>query len=66
MANDEDLARLRQGIAVWNAWPTQNRERLVDFREAKLYEANLVDGDLRQATLVDSRLDGSNLTGAKL
>ena len=28
MANDEDLARIRQGAAAWNDWRAQNPERV--------------------------------------
>jgi hypothetical protein len=37
MANDEDLARLRQGVAVWNDWREQNRKRRVDLSDIDLW-----------------------------
>jgi hypothetical protein len=39
MANDEDLARLRQGVAVWNDWREQNRKRRVDLSDIDLWRA---------------------------
>ena len=41
MTNDEDLARIRQGAAVWNDWRVQHRERRVDLSWGDLREANL-------------------------
>src|SRR3954454_10158089 len=38
--------------------------RSADLTEATLTEANLCDADLRAAALIDSRLDGADLTGA--
>jgi hypothetical protein len=39
MANYEDLARIRQGAAVWNGWRARNPERPIDLSGAKLSES---------------------------
>ena len=36
MANDKDVARLRQGVAVWNAWRAQNPQCSVDLSGVNL------------------------------
>ena len=66
MANDEDLARIRQGVAVWNAWRVQNPESLVNLSSrlletwtspwVKLFEANLDYADLRGAHFFEADL----------
>ena len=65
MANDEDLARIRQGAAVWNAWRTQNREPM-DLSDATLFEANLEGADLYQAYLAKANLSRAHLAKANL
>jgi uncharacterized protein YjbI with pentapeptide repeats len=71
MANDEDLARLRQGAAVWNDWRTQNPRHMVDLRGADLIAAdlkgaNLMGADLGGANLHWADLNEANLRGANL
>ena len=76
MADEELLARLRQGIRSWNAWREENRLVHVDLSRAdlsgaKLSEANLSGADLRKADLVGAnlfraKLSGANLSGANL
>jgi uncharacterized protein YjbI with pentapeptide repeats len=66
MANDEDLARLRQGAAVWNGWRSQNPERLVNLRGADLRGADLRGADLRGADLREADLREANLSEAIL
>ena len=76
MANDEDLARIRQGVAAWNDWRAQNRERPVDLGGADLRGVNLYRADLRgvnlyraylhHAELSRANLDEANFTGADL
>ena len=61
MANPEDLARLRMGIAAWNAW----RNLHADL-DADLSEADLSRMDLREADLARTNLEGANLSGANL
>ena len=55
MANEEHLARLKQGVEAWNAWREANPSFFTpDLREADLTGANLVRVDLRGANLVGS------------
>jgi hypothetical protein len=46
MANEEHLARLKQGVAAWNAWRRENREIRPDLTGADLSEADLTEADL--------------------
>jgi hypothetical protein len=76
MANDEDLARLREGVTAWNEWRAQNPERRVDLSKANLTKANLEGANLseadlgmailRRAILRRADLGGANLGGANL
>jgi uncharacterized protein YjbI with pentapeptide repeats len=61
MANEEHLARLKQGVEAWNRWRDENREIRPDLAGARLVEANL-----RQANLVGAELTGAYLVGANL
>ncbi len=76
MANDEDLARLQQGVAVWNEWREQNPGCSVDLSGAYLTYASLNGADLRKADLsrvklrytffVEANLRDAKLVGADL
>jgi Pentapeptide repeats (8 copies) len=76
MANEEHLARLKQGVEAWNRWRKtypKTRPNLVradlaeeDLREADLYEANLFRADLHEADLTRAVLVDADLTEAKL
>jgi hypothetical protein len=66
MANDEDLARLRQGVAAWNARRAQNRERPVDLTDAYLAGANLERASLWRASLWRANLGGVDLLAQAL
>ena len=56
MANDEHLAKLEEGVEVWNAW----REEHPDVRP-DLSEANLRGADLQRADLQRANLRGADL-----
>jgi uncharacterized protein YjbI with pentapeptide repeats len=76
VANDEHLALLRRGTAIWNEWRRHNSDSKPDLREADLREADLVAADLsgadlsvadlRAADLSVAGLDGANLRAADL
>ncbi len=81
MANEEQLAILKQGVEVWNKWmPKDSQVKVdlsnadlhgVDLRGAKLYgvdlsEANLDNALLSYAHLLNADLFQANLTSAFL
>jgi uncharacterized protein YjbI with pentapeptide repeats len=76
VANDEHLALLRQGTAVWNEWRGRNPDSRPDLRKAKLSKANLRSvnlstanlekADLSMAILRSANLRGASLYGANL
>ena len=71
MANEEQLAHLKQGIDYWNAWRQENDSIKIDLREADLrgaalHEANLAGVRLIGAQLVETNLESANLTGCQI
>jgi uncharacterized protein YjbI with pentapeptide repeats len=56
MANEDHVARLKQGVAAWNAWRAENESVVPDLHDA----------DLRDADLEDADLSGADLSGASL
>ena len=71
MANDEHLARLKQGVAAWNVWRDKNPNISPDLTGADLSGANLGGANLRRAELSGAnlrraKLGDANLSGAKL
>ena len=71
MANEEHLARLKQGVAAWNQWREANPDIQpilagADLREADLTEALLFETDLHGANLSMANLHGADLSGADL
>jgi uncharacterized protein YjbI with pentapeptide repeats len=76
MANEEHLARLKQGVKTWNQWRAEHPEIQSDLRVADLtrmelanvdlHDANLAGANLRQADLRQADLSAANLTGAEL
>jgi uncharacterized protein YjbI with pentapeptide repeats len=67
MANEEQLAILRQGVEVWNKWRKDQRWDLqIDLRGANLTYANLREADLSDVDLSDADLSYANLIDALL
>ena len=66
MANEEHLARLKEGVADWNAWRQDNPDVRPDLREAVLYRAVLREAVLTGANLAGAALRRANLIGANL
>jgi Pentapeptide repeats (8 copies) len=71
MANDEHVAKLKEGVAAWNAWRAKNPDIRPDLsdatlRKADLVGANLSKADLGKASLIEADLEEANLRGANL
>jgi uncharacterized protein YjbI with pentapeptide repeats len=71
MANDDHVARLRQGAEAWNAWRREHTEVEPDLRDSvlrglDLSRADLDGSDLRHADLRGTILQGARLRGARL
>jgi uncharacterized protein YjbI with pentapeptide repeats len=71
MADEEQLAVLRQGSDAWNAWRKQNPDVRVDLSGANLSglnlsRANLEGANLQRANLAESNLAEANLEQANL
>jgi uncharacterized protein YjbI with pentapeptide repeats len=67
MADEEQLAILRQGPEAWNAWRREQPDAQVNLREAylggaNLRGANLIGADLTGADLIAVDLRGANLS----
>jgi len=68
VANEEQLAILKNGVAEWNEWRSTNPTRVVDLSGAILVSADLHGADLHGADLtnvsfVHADLSDANLTG---
>jgi uncharacterized protein YjbI with pentapeptide repeats len=71
MADEQQLAILRQGSDAWNAWREQNPDVQVDLSAAvlpgqDLSGANLSAANLSNAELAEADLSGANLSKANL
>jgi uncharacterized protein YjbI with pentapeptide repeats len=75
MANDEHVAMLGRGAAVWNEWRATHDEmpdlsraglRGLDLSGFDLSRADLRGADLRGTTLSRANLSGAHLEGANL
>ena len=76
MAIEDHIARLREGVATWNAWRQAHRDvapdlhggalRGLDLSGADLAGADLGEADLRGAILRGARLASATLAGANL
>lgn len=66
MANEEHLAILREGAAIWKQWREENPEEKLDLRKADLRSAHLIYADLRYADLRYARLTEADLSKANI
>ena len=66
MANQEQLAILKQGVKIWNKWRVDNPDVDIDLIEADLMGANLSEANLSGASLMEANLPGADLHGAYL
>jgi hypothetical protein len=70
MANEEQLAILRQGVEVWNAWREHSDVRPdlsgADLREAVLRQVDLNKAELSRVILTKANLSRANLSHANL
>src|SRR5687767_1975486 len=66
MGNEEHLARLKQGVEVWNEWREADRNIRPDLREANLDGAALHKADLRGAIFTRANLTNADLREANL
>jgi uncharacterized protein YjbI with pentapeptide repeats len=76
MADGEQVAKLRQGVAAWNTWrhdnpniqPGLSRVTLegTDVSGINLSRANLGGANLNRIYLIRADLTGANLSGASL
>ena len=66
MANEEHLARLKQGAEAWNKRREANPHIEPDLTGANLMHADFVEANLIKAELVAANLTRARLTGALL
>ncbi|MEM6435015.1 MAG: toll/interleukin-1 receptor domain-containing protein [Cyanobacteria bacterium P01_D01_bin.115] len=66
MANEEQLALLRQGGKVWNEWRIDNPDKELDFSGADLSGIGLSRVDLYRVTLRHAALRRTDFSGADL
>jgi hypothetical protein len=66
MANQEQLAVLKQGVEVWNKWRKNKAETIVDLTEADLHQSDLRGVNFREAHLFKTNLTETKLDGADL
>jgi Pentapeptide repeats (8 copies) len=66
MANDENVALLKQGVTAWNEWRLKNPGTHPNLRRADLSGVDLSMAHLRGADLSKANLSGADLTGANL
>ena len=70
MANPEHLAKLKEGVEVWNQWRKEHPEIEPDLESVNFKDSDLEGINLQGANLKDSklncRLSFSDLTGANL
>jgi uncharacterized protein YjbI with pentapeptide repeats len=66
MANEDQIAVLRQGVDVWNKWRKENPDVEIDLVEVNLSGADLRHVNFYQANLTMADLSKTNLDSANL
>lgn len=66
MANPEHVAKLREGVAAWNAWRARDPGVRPNLADADLSDLNLAHIDLSRADAVRANLSRTVLAGAVL
>jgi hypothetical protein len=66
MADEQHLALIEQGVAVWNNWREENPRLYQNLNMANLRGANLNRARLYRADLEFANLNGTDLTEATL
>ena len=66
MADDAQLAVLKQGAKAWNGWRAAHSDIRPDLSNASLRGLDLVNADLSRADLRRADLRGTNLSRAVL
>ena len=59
MANEEHLAKLREGVEAWNDWRDSNLEIRPGLSEADIGKANLVPANLNETYISLANLRGA-------
>ena len=65
MANEDHVARLKQGVVAWNEWRAEKSE-IPELSRAELFGADLSGANLGRANLNTANLSGTNLNEANL
>src|SRR5215831_16610167 len=66
MADEEQVAILKKGVATWNLWRGANAHIRPDLSGANLIESYLIGANLNGADLSEAKLLGADLTDANL
>lgn len=66
MANQEQLAILRQGVKVWNGWRNENPKTIPDLSNIDLSNTDLSNTNLSQVDLTGTNLSDAILTATEL
>jgi hypothetical protein len=65
MANEEHVARLKQGVETWNAWRRETPDIRLNLSGVNLHRANLTGFDLHEADLRGANLREADLSEAR-
>ncbi len=66
MANPDHVAKIKEGVGVWNKWRKENPEIIPDLNWASLSRKNLGGANLERAILINATLTGADLRRANL